>query len=134
MADFDRDLDDALKTAHLPALLASLVHITGDASWLKPEWTPVYVPLSQGDPGLPAEVQDEIRAQAKVVLKKFLEDGKVALGTPDERSSTPIPAAGSTTRTTCTAIRSSRTTPGRSTSRRSLSCSSISATSPRSTI
>jgi 4-hydroxyacetophenone monooxygenase len=83
MADLDRDLDEALKVAHLPALLASLTHITGDASWLRPEWTPTYVPLSQGDPGLPAEVQDEIRAKAKVALKAFLADRKVAQATPD---------------------------------------------------
>src|SRR5689334_14681266 len=84
MADFDRDLDDALASAHLPALLAALVHITGDASWLKPEWFPTYVPLSRGDPGLPAEVQDDIRAQAKVALRKYLAEGKVALPAPDE--------------------------------------------------
>src|SRR5690348_16653347 len=83
MADLDRELDEALKVAHLPALLASLTHITGDPSWLRPEWTPTYVPLSQGDPGLPAEVQDEIRSLAKVALKAFLADGKVAQRTPD---------------------------------------------------
>src|SRR5262249_46960120 len=76
--------DEALKSAHLPALLASLTHITGDASWLRPEWFPTYVPLSQGDPGLPAAVQDEIRAKAKVVLKAYLADPKVAVKTPDE--------------------------------------------------
>ncbi|MFL5297790.1 MAG: flavin-containing monooxygenase [Phenylobacterium sp.] len=83
MADVDRDLDDALASAHLPALLAALVHITGDASWLRPEWTPTYVPLSRGDPGLPEAVQDKIRAQAKVALRKYLSDGKVAMATPD---------------------------------------------------
>jgi 4-hydroxyacetophenone monooxygenase len=83
MADWDRDLDEALQSAHLPALLASLVHITGDAGWLRPEWAPTYVPLSRGDPGLPAEVQDQIRAEAKVALAKYLADRKVAMATPD---------------------------------------------------
>src|SRR3954469_13898858 len=83
MADLDRDLDDALASAHLPALLAALVHITGDAAWLRPEWTPTYVPLSRGDPGLPEEVQNEIRAQAKVALRKHLTGGTVAMATPD---------------------------------------------------
>jgi 4-hydroxyacetophenone monooxygenase len=83
MADLDRKLDEALQVAHLPALLASLTHITGDAGWLRPEWAPTYVPLSQGDPGLPADVQDDIRAQARVALKAFLADGKVAQATPD---------------------------------------------------
>jgi 4-hydroxyacetophenone monooxygenase len=83
MADLDRQLDEALESAHLPALLASLTHITGDASWLRTEWTPTYVPLSRGDPGLPAEVQDDIRSQAKAALKAYLADPKVALPAPD---------------------------------------------------
>ncbi|MBS0331181.1 MAG: NAD(P)/FAD-dependent oxidoreductase, partial [Proteobacteria bacterium] len=77
------ELDQALETAHLPALLAALVHITGDASWLKSEWTPTYVPLSRGDPGLPAEVQDDIRAKAKVAIEAFLKDRTVKTAAPD---------------------------------------------------
>ena len=65
MADAPMDLDTALEAAHLPALLAALVHVTGDAGWLKPEWTPTYVPLSRGSPGLPPEDQDGIHHQAK---------------------------------------------------------------------
>src|ERR1700761_5118691 len=76
-------LDQALETAHLPALLAALVHITGDASWLRPEWTPVYVPLSRGDPGLPAQVQDEIPAKAKAAIQQYLADGVVKTAAPD---------------------------------------------------
>ncbi|MBS0363024.1 MAG: NAD(P)/FAD-dependent oxidoreductase, partial [Proteobacteria bacterium] len=71
------------ETAHLPAMLAALAQITGDVSWLKPEWTPVYIPLSRGDPGLPAEVQDEIRAKAKVAIEAYLKDGVVKAPTPD---------------------------------------------------
>jgi hypothetical protein len=52
MAHADMDLDQALEVAHLPAPLAAMVHMTGDAGWLKPEWTPTYTPLSRGDPGL----------------------------------------------------------------------------------
>ncbi len=36
MAHADLDLDQALEAAHLPALLAAMVHMTGDAGWLKP--------------------------------------------------------------------------------------------------
>ena len=46
-------LDQALETAHLPALSAALVHLTGDASWLRPEWRPAYTPLSRGETGVP---------------------------------------------------------------------------------
>ena len=83
MSEWDQDLDEALQSAHLPALLASLTHITGDASWLRPEWMPTYVPLSRGDPGLPAEVQAEIRAKAKVAIEAFLKDRTVKAATPD---------------------------------------------------
>ncbi len=85
MADGDLGggLDEALETAHLPALLASLVHITGDPDWLRPEWTPVYVPLSRGDPGLPAEVQADIRARAKTAIQAYLANRQLKLQTPD---------------------------------------------------
>jgi 4-hydroxyacetophenone monooxygenase len=76
-------LDRALETAHLPALLAAMVHITGDADWLKPEWTPAYVPLSRGDPGLPQAVQAEIRAKAKTAVQAYLADGVVRMATPE---------------------------------------------------
>ena len=82
MAD-NGELDRGLETAHLPALLAAMVHITGDADWLKPEWTPVYVPLSRGETGLSEAVQAEIRAKAKAVILEYLTDGKVAAPTPD---------------------------------------------------
>ena len=82
MADADLALDDALEAAHLPALLAALVHLTGEAEWLKPEWAPTYVPLSRGDPGLPPDVQQTIRNQAKVALKKYLAEGRVSVAEP----------------------------------------------------
>lgn len=83
MAHADMDLDEALAAAHLPALLAALVHVTGDADWLKPEWTPTYVPLSRGDPGLPEAVQQEIRDKAKVAIRHFLANGRVGVASPD---------------------------------------------------
>src|SRR5580765_3022264 len=83
MAHADMDLDEALAVAHLPALLAALVHVTGDAGWLKPEWAPTYVPLSQGDPGLPQAVQQEIRDKAKVALGHYLANGRVSIASPD---------------------------------------------------
>ncbi len=79
----DTELDLALESAHLPALLAAMVHITGDASWVRPEWTPVYVPLSRGETGLSDAVQAEIRAKAKVVIQAYLSDGKIAAPAPD---------------------------------------------------
>ncbi|MDB5442437.1 MAG: NAD(P)/FAD-dependent oxidoreductase, partial [Phenylobacterium sp.] len=65
-------LDEALAVAHLPALLAALVHVTGDASWLKPEWRPAYQPLSRGETGLGPEKDAEIRAATRAALVEFL--------------------------------------------------------------
>jgi 4-hydroxyacetophenone monooxygenase len=82
MAD-DAELDRALEAAHLPALVAAMVHLTGDAGWLKPEWTPVYTPLSRGETGLPEEVQAEIRAKAKVAIEAYLAGAPLKAPTPD---------------------------------------------------
>jgi 4-hydroxyacetophenone monooxygenase len=65
-------LDEAFAVAHLPALCAALVHITGDAAWIRPEWKPVYAPLSRGETGLGPAVEAEIRASARAALTAFL--------------------------------------------------------------
>ncbi len=66
-------LDAALAEAHLPALLMSLVHLTGDASLLTPERRPTYVLLADGRAGgYPPEVQADIRARAKVAIAAYL--------------------------------------------------------------
>lgn len=65
-------LDQALETAHLPALSAALVHLTGDTGWLRPEWRPTYTPLSRGETGVPEEEQAKMRAAAKVAITAYL--------------------------------------------------------------
>jgi 4-hydroxyacetophenone monooxygenase len=79
----DSELDRALEAAHLPALLAALVHMTGDAGWIRPEWTPVYTPLSRGETGLSPEVQAEIRALAKAAIEPYLAGGSPKMPSPD---------------------------------------------------
>src|SRR4051794_21662058 len=79
----DAQLDSALETAHLPALLAALVHMTGDPGWIRPEWTPVYTPLSRGETGLAPEVQAEIRALAKAAIEPYLAGGSPKMPSPD---------------------------------------------------
>jgi 4-hydroxyacetophenone monooxygenase len=67
--DLASALDAALAEAHLPALLMSLVHLTGDASLLSPERRPVYVPLADGrQGGYSPEVQADLRARARAAL------------------------------------------------------------------
>ncbi len=66
-------LDAALAEAHLPALLMSLVHLTGDASLLTAERRPTYVLLADGRAGgYPADVQADIRARAKAAIEAHL--------------------------------------------------------------
>ncbi len=65
-------LDQALESAHLPALSAALVHLTGDMTWLRPEWRPTYMPLSRGETGVSAAEQAKMRAAAKVAIIDYL--------------------------------------------------------------
>ncbi len=65
-------LDRALESAHLPALSAALVHLTGDLSWLRPEWRPMYMPLSRGETGVPEAEQAKMRAAAKIAITDYL--------------------------------------------------------------
>jgi 4-hydroxyacetophenone monooxygenase len=69
-------VDDALAAAHLPALLMSLVHLTGDASLLTPERRPQYVLLADGRlGGYSPEIQADIRARAKAAITAYVEGG-----------------------------------------------------------
>jgi 4-hydroxyacetophenone monooxygenase len=67
-------IDRALTEAHLPALLMSLIHLTGDADLLTPQRRPVYVLLADGrDGGYPPAVQADIRARAKAAIMAHLD-------------------------------------------------------------
>ena len=83
MADLDRQLDEALKEAQLPALVVAMVQVTGDDSWLRPEWTPTYPPMARNDPGLSESVQADIRERAKAALLALGPDAKPKLRVPD---------------------------------------------------
>jgi len=64
----DKAIDDALEAAHLPALVAAMASITGDAGWLKPEWRPTYNPLERGEIGVTEAEQAKIKAAARTVI------------------------------------------------------------------
>jgi 4-hydroxyacetophenone monooxygenase len=83
-SNLEATLDDALAQAHLPALLMSLVHLTGDASLLSQERRASYdFILSDGfDGGYPAAVQEDIRARARAAILAHL-DGKPVAPSPD---------------------------------------------------
>jgi 4-hydroxyacetophenone monooxygenase len=63
-------LDQALSEAHLPALAAALVHLTGDASFITPAHQPIYDFFSDASTGGYSDVvQADLRARAKAALE-----------------------------------------------------------------
>jgi 4-hydroxyacetophenone monooxygenase len=77
----DAELDRILADAHLPTLVLSLVHMTGDPALLKPEWTPAYNAFPRGEPIIAEQAKTEILAEAHKVLKAHLE-GRLARPAP----------------------------------------------------
>jgi 4-hydroxyacetophenone monooxygenase len=77
-------LEQGLKEAHLPALLMSLVHLTGDAGLLEEFPRPVYDFFADGRAGgYSPEVQEKLRARAKAEIAKFRAgDGKLPAQPP----------------------------------------------------
>jgi 4-hydroxyacetophenone monooxygenase len=76
----EAQLDEALAQAHLPSLLMSVVHLTGDASLLSEERRPVYeFMLSDGfDGGYAPRIQADLRARAKVAILAHLQGAPIA--------------------------------------------------------
>jgi 4-hydroxyacetophenone monooxygenase len=71
-------LEQGLNEAHLPALLMSLIHITGDASLLEEFPLPVYDFFADGRAGGYApEVQDRLRAKARDAIAAWRASGKL---------------------------------------------------------
>jgi 4-hydroxyacetophenone monooxygenase len=66
----EREIDDALKEAHIPSLMAALVHLTGDTSLLTDENKPVYDFFGDGQGNIKPEVQEQVRA---AVRRAYLE-------------------------------------------------------------
>ncbi|MDZ4375924.1 MAG: NAD(P)/FAD-dependent oxidoreductase [Phenylobacterium sp.] len=83
MADASLDIEEILKEAHLPALLTALVQLTGDAKWLRSEWTPVYNPLSRGDTGISEDEQAKIRKLAGEAIRAHLDGKPPVMPSPD---------------------------------------------------
>ncbi|HEY7900297.1 MAG TPA: NAD(P)/FAD-dependent oxidoreductase, partial [Caulobacteraceae bacterium] len=69
----DATLDAALAEAHLPALLAALVHLTGDESLLSEAHRPTYVLMADNNSGgYPEAVQAALRTRAKAAIRAHL--------------------------------------------------------------
>ena len=74
ITDGDDVITAAIEQAHLPSLLAALVHITGDESLVTGEIKPVYDFFGDGQGGLSDAQRASTKALAFAALKK-LRDG-----------------------------------------------------------
>jgi len=74
ITESDDFLKTAIEQAHLPSLIAALVHITGDESLVTGEIKPVYDFFGDGQGGLTPEQMAATKARALAALKK-LRDG-----------------------------------------------------------
>jgi 4-hydroxyacetophenone monooxygenase len=79
MTDHSADLDAALAAAHLPALAAAMVHLTGDAGFIaKANW-PVYDFFGDSKVGGYSETrQAELRARARAAIEAHLAGAPMA--------------------------------------------------------
>jgi 4-hydroxyacetophenone monooxygenase len=67
----DNVLQSALEQAHIPALAASLVHLTGDIAYLKRLGRPAYGRITDNQGGLALEDQRRVRLDAFDVLRSY---------------------------------------------------------------
>ncbi len=71
-------IEEAMRHAHLPSLVAALVHLTGDRHWLSDEFRaeyPLYATVDQAMAGgYPPALQEEIRERAVEAIGKYLDD------------------------------------------------------------
>ncbi len=80
----DAVIEQALLDAHLPSLIPALAQLTGDLSLLRPELRPSTDFFAGEQGGLTPELQQEARALAQGVLRRYRDGGSRAATTPSE--------------------------------------------------
>ncbi len=75
--DDDAVIAAALEEVSIPALLCSLVHMTGDPSWIRGDVRPRLASPLDVQSGIPAEEQAEVRRQALPVVAAYRDGGCV---------------------------------------------------------
>lgn len=71
----DEDIAAALRDVSVPALMCSLVHMTGDPSWIRGEVRPRPAVSPDIQCGIPADQQGEVRRRALAVIAAYRDGG-----------------------------------------------------------
>lgn len=74
-ADDDTAIAAALEDVCVPALMCSMVHMTGDPTWIRGEIRPRVAILNNYESGLTADEQAEIRSRAVPVIAQWRDAG-----------------------------------------------------------
>src|SRR2546423_6214004 len=74
-ADDDNTIAAALEDVCIPALLCSLVHMTGDPSWIRERSLPQLASSSDYQCGLTKEEQADVRGRALGVITAYRDAG-----------------------------------------------------------
>jgi 4-hydroxyacetophenone monooxygenase len=77
ITESDADIAAAIEDAHLPSLIAALVHITGDESLVTGAIKPVYDFFGDGQGGLTPEQRAATKARALAALKALRDGAKM---------------------------------------------------------
>ncbi len=84
-SDDDAIVAAALEDVAVPALLCSLVHMTGDPSWIRERTLPMVGSSSDFQAGLTGDEQADIRRRALPVVAAYRDaGGAVVVSTHDE--------------------------------------------------
>ena len=74
-ADDDETIASLLEDANIPALMCSLVHMTGDPSWIRGDIRPQTPPALEFDGGLPESLKVEARRLALPAIAAYRDNG-----------------------------------------------------------
>ena len=75
--DDDATIARVLEDVSIPALMCSMVHITGDPSWIRGDIRPLGSALNEYQGYLPEEMKAEIRKRALPAIARFRDNGCV---------------------------------------------------------
>ncbi|MBV9331034.1 MAG: NAD(P)/FAD-dependent oxidoreductase, partial [Alphaproteobacteria bacterium] len=86
ISESNQEIAQAVEAAHLPSLIAALVHITGDASLVTSDIKPVYDFFGDGQGGLSDEQRARVKALAVSALAAYRDRGHTLPPPPSEKT------------------------------------------------